>query len=265
MRIALGIHYNGTGFSGWQSQQHGNTVQQTLEKALGKFSGVNLSTTVAGRTDAGVHGLGQVVHFDTALKRADFSWIRGVNAFLPKSVAIQWAQGVTEDFHARFSAFERTYYYVLYVHPVRMPILEEHCGWLHTPLDVEVMHTAAQVLIGKHDFSAFRSSDCQAKTPIKHMYAIDVAHQGCFYIFRFRANAFLHRMVRNIMGCLTTVGRGRQPPEWIGDVLSSGDRREAAPTFMPNGLYLAHIAYPTRFAIPAPNWSVWPFPMPWNV
>ncbi|BDD94736.1 tRNA pseudouridine(38-40) synthase TruA [Pandoraea sp. XJJ-1] len=263
MRIALGIHYDGTAFSGWQSQPHGNTVQQTLEAALRDFGGVALPTTVAGRTDTGVHGIGQVAHFDTDLDRAMFSWVRGVNAFLPKTVAVQWAQAMPDDFHARFTAFERTYFYVLYVHPVRSPLLEGRCGWLHTPLDIDAMRAASRVLVGEHDFSAFRSSECQAKTPVKHLYAIDIEQHGHFFVFRFRASAFLHHMVRNIMGCLVAVGRGRQPASWMTDVLASLDRRQAAPTFMPDGLYLARVGYPERFAVPEPNWAAWPFPMPW--
>lgn len=263
MRIALGIQYDGAAFSGWQSQPHGNTVQDVLESALKAFAGTDLPTVVAGRTDAGVHALGQVVHFDTALERAPFSWVRGVNAFLPKSVAVQWVQPVGDEFHARFAAFERTYFYVLYVDPVRAPLLKGQCGWLHTPLDLDAMRQAAQCLAGEHDFSAFRSSECQAKTPVKHLYAIDIGQQGQFYVFRFRANAFLHHMVRNLMGCLVSIGKGRQPSAWMAEVLVSRDRRCAAPTFMPDGLYLAQVGYPEHFAVPAPHWGAWPFPMPW--
>lgn len=263
-RIALGIQYDGVAFSGWQSQPHGNTVQNVLERALTAFAGTSLPTVVAGRTDAGVHALGQVVHFDTALSRAPFSWVRGVNTFLPPSVAVQWAMPVADDFHARFSAFERTYFYALYVDPVRAPLLHGRCGWLHAPLDLDAMRQAAQCLIGEHDFSSFRSSECQAKTPVKHLYALDIARHGAFYLFRFRANAFLHHMVRNLMGCLVAIGRGRQPPSWLAAVLAGRDRRLAAPTFMPDGLYLAQVGYPDHFAIPAPQWGAWPFPMPWT-
>lgn len=263
MRIALGIQYDGLAFSGWQAQPHGNTVQDALERALAAFAGMPVQTHVAGRTDAGVHALGQVVHFDTPLARSDYAWVRGVNAFLPKTVAIQWATPVSEEFHARFAAFERTYFYMLYVHPVRAPLLEGKCGWLHTPLDVAAMRAAVECLIGEHDFSAFRSSECQAKTPVKHMYAIDIGQQGSFYGFRFRANAFLHHMVRNLMGCLVSIGKGRQPPGWMAEVLASGDRRRAAPTFMPDGLYLAQVGYPDKFRLPPPNWSAWPYSMPW--
>ena len=263
MRIALGIQYDGTAFSGWQSQPSGNTVQNVLEHCLGKFCGMPVQTTVAGRTDAGVHAVGQVVHFDTPLTRADFSWVRGVNAFLPKTISVQWAQQVDDAFHARFDAFERTYYYALYNHPVRAPLLEGRAGWVYMPVDVEMMRLAAQELVGTHDFSAFRSSECQAKSPVKHLYEISIQTRGNFIHFRFRGNAFLHHMVRNIMGCLIAVGRHRESLEWLIKVRDSRDRALAAPTFMPDGLYLAEVGYPPEFRIPEPNladflWSdVW--------
>ena len=263
-RIALGIQYDGSAFYGWQSQPHGKTVQDALERALREFAQTRLQTVVAGRTDTGVHGLGQVAHFDTELDRTDFSWVRGTNAFLPKAVAVQWAKPMPETFHARFSAFERTYYYALYVHPVRSPMLTGRAGWVHTPLDVGAMRAAATYLIGEYDFSAFRSSECQAKTPVKHLYQIDVRQQGDFIHFRFRANAFLHHMVRNLMGCLVAVGRGRHPAEWMADVLASRDRNQAAPTFMPDGLYLAQVGYPQEFAVPAAQAASVPWSNVWT-
>ena len=264
MRIALGIQYDGTAFNGWQSQPHGKTVQDVLERALAEFARTPLQTTVAGRTDTGVHGLGQVVHFDTDLDRATFSWVRGTNAFLPHTVAVQWAKPMPETFHARFSAFERTYYYVLHVHPVRAPMLAGRAGWIHTPLDVDAMREAARCLIGEHDFSAFRSSECQAKTPVKHLYQIDIRATGELVHFRFRANAFLHHMVRNLMGCLVAVGRGRYPVAWMADVLASRDRDRAAPTFMPEGLYLARVGYPEPFAVPPASLGSMPFGGIWS-
>src|SRR5260364_33074 len=198
MRIALGLQYNGALFSGWQSQPHRNTVQDALERALAAFARTSVSTITAGRTDAGVHALEQIVHFDTDIKRAEFSWVRGLNAFLPDSVAVQWAHAVPDAFHARFSAVERCYDYVLYIHAMRV---------------------AARALIGIHDFSGFRSSECQAKSPVKHLYALDIDMRGAFIFFRFRANAFLHHMVRNMMGCLLAIGRGRQPAGWMRAVL----------------------------------------------
>jgi tRNA pseudouridine38-40 synthase len=264
MRIALGLQYDGAAFCGWQAQPHGNTVQDTLERALAEFARVPVPTVVAGRTDTGVHALGQVVHFDTELDRAAFSWVRGVNAFLPPSVSVQWAKPMPDTFHARFAAFERTYYYVLYVHPVRSPMLAGRTGWVHTPLDVAAMREAAQRLIGEHDFSSFRSSECQAKTPVKHLYAIDVVERAPFVHLRFRANAFLHHMVRNIMGCLVSVGRGRHPARWMTDVLAARERKHAAPTFMPDGLYLAEVGYPAEFAVPPPNLASLPFSDVWT-
>ncbi|MGI4814564.1 MAG: tRNA pseudouridine(38-40) synthase TruA [Janthinobacterium lividum] len=259
MRIALGLQYDGAAFSGWQSQPHGNTVQDVLEHALSRFTRTPVSVTVAGRTDAGVHALGQVAHFDTPLSREDFSWVRGVNAFLPASVAVQWARPVPETFHARFGAFERVYHYALCSHPVRQPLLVGRAGWIYAPLNVAAMQSAAALLVGKHDFSAFRSSECQARSPIKVMYGLDLVSSGRFFVFEFRANAFLHHMVRNIMGCLIMVGRGRQTPAWLAEVLASRDRRLAAPTFMPDGLYLSRVVYPAEFAIPEPTPGPWPF------
>ncbi|WP_186079454.1 tRNA pseudouridine(38-40) synthase TruA [Burkholderia gladioli] len=263
MRIALGIQYDGAAFCGWQSQPHGKTVQDELERALKAFALVPLQTVVAGRTDTGVHGLGQVVHFDTDLDRSDFSWVRGTNAFLPSTVAVQWARPMPDSFHARFAAFERTYYYALYVHPVRSPMLASRAGWVHTPLDIEAMREAARHLIGEHDFSSFRSSECQSKTPVKHLHQIDIRASGSFIHFRFRANAFLHHMVRNLMGCLIAVGRGRYPAGWMAEVLAARNRERAAPTFAPDGLYLAHVGYPEEFAVPPAQLGSVPWSTVW--
>lgn len=253
MRIALGLQYDGSAFCGWQWQPDVTTVQGELERALQGFTTVPISTVVAGRTDTGVHALGQVVHFDTDLERESFSWVRGINAFLPRTVAIQWAKPVSETFHARFTAFDRTYYYVLYVHPVRSPMLAGRAGWVYMPLDIEAMRAAAAQWVGEHDFTSFRSSECQAKSPVKHLHQIDIERRGSFIHFRFRANAFLHHMVRNLMGCLLMVGRGRQRPEWASEVLAARDRKLASPTFMPDGLYLAKVGYPAEFELPEPN------------
>jgi tRNA pseudouridine38-40 synthase len=169
-----------------------------------------------------------------------------------------------ERFHARFSAFERTYFYALYAHPVRSPMLAARVGWVHVPLDVDAMRAAVACLIGEHDFSAFRSSECQAKTPVKHLHQIDVRQQGDFIHFRFRANAFLHHMVRNLMGCLVAIGRGRYPATWMAEVLASGDRDQAAPTFMPDGLYLAQVGYPEEFAVPPAQAGSVPWSTVWT-
>ncbi len=253
-RIALGIQYDGAAFSGWQSQPHGNTVQDMLEAALGQFAGVPLQTTVAGRTDAGVHALGQVVHLDTDLVRDPFSWVRGTNAFLPSTVAVRWAQEMPEDFHARFSAHRRTYYYALTFGPTRAPLLEGKAGYVMLPpgksLDVAAMHEAAQVLVGEHDFSSFRAAECQAKSPVKTMYSMEVRGEGEWVFVRIRGSAFLHHMVRNIVGALARVGAGKDNAEWLAGVLAGRDRSRAAPTFAAEGLYLAGADYDARFGLP---------------
>lgn len=258
-RIALGLHYDGAAFSGWQSQPHRNTVQDHLEDAIERFAGVRLLTTVAGRTDAGVHALGQVIHLDTALSRTRFSWVRGVNAFLPPSIALQWAMPVDDGFHARFLAYERTYYYALYTGPHRVPMVHGRAGYLMLPpgqrLDVAAMREAAACLIGEHDFSSFRAAECQARSPVKTMYDVTLAEDGNWLFLRFRASAFLHHMVRNLMGSLVAVGRGRYPPAWMAELLAARDRRRAAPTFMPDGLYLVGVKYPEPYDLPRADTS----------
>ena len=261
MRIALGLQYDGSPYAGWQVQRNHNTVQAVLERAITAFIGEEakdfpIHTITAGRTDAGVHALGQVVHFDTNVEREDFSWVRGVNSFLPASIVINWAKVVPEEFSARFSAFERTYIYALHAGPCRSPMMSERAGYVLLPpnqwFDVDAMRQAAQCLIGEYDFTSFRSSECQSKTPVKTMYAIDIFADQPWLYFRIRGNAFLHHMVRNLVGSFLQIGRGKQQPEWMAEVLAAQDRHLAAPTFMPDGLYLAKIAYPQKFAIPAP-------------
>ncbi|GAB3544452.1 tRNA pseudouridine(38-40) synthase TruA [Noviherbaspirillum agri] len=262
-RIALGVQYDGMSWRGWQTQPSGGTVQDTLEAAMKRFALVDLATTCAGRTDAGVHALEQVVHFDTELSREMFSWVRGVNAFLPLSIAVRWACEVAGDspdgFHARFSASARTYHYVIYNHPVRSPLLAGRVGWVFRPLDVDLMQAAATHLLGTHDFSAFRAAECQAKSPVKTMQDIRIARRGDIIVVTLTANAFLHHMVRNIVGSLIVVGNGNQRPEWVKEILESRDRSRAAPTFMPDGLYLAKIAYDTKWGLPQSPDN----PLPW--
>jgi tRNA pseudouridine38-40 synthase len=261
MRIALGLQYDGSPFAGWQVQHNQNTIQAELEKALNAFIGEEaksfpVHTITAGRTDTGVHALGQVVHFDTSVEREDFSWVRGVNSFLPPSIVVNWAKEVPDEFSARFSAFERTYIYALYAGPCRSPMVNARAGYVMLPpkqwLDIEGMKKSAECLIGEHDFSSFRSSECQSKTPVKTLYAIEIISEEPWLYFRISGNAFLHHMVRNLVGCFLQIGQGRQRPEWMTQVLAAKDRRIAAPTFMPDGLYLAKIASPEEFAIPAP-------------
>ncbi len=252
-RIALGVQYDGAAWHGWQTQPAGGTVQDTLEAALKRFTLTDIATTCAGRTDAGVHALEQVVHFDTALDRELFSWVRGVNAFLPPSIAVRWAcevPGEHDGFHARFSAAARTYHYVIYNHPVRAPLLAGKAGWVFRPLDIELMRAGAAHLLGRHDFSAFRAAECQAKSPVKTMREITINGRGSLIIVTLTADAFLHHMVRNIVGTLIVVGNGNQPPQWVKEILEGKDRSRAAPTFMPDGLYLAKIAYDPKWGLP---------------
>jgi tRNA pseudouridine38-40 synthase len=264
-RIALGVQYDGAPWNGYQKQVDGHTVQDQLELALEKFARVAVATTCAGRTDTGVHALEQVVHFDTDLERDMQSWVRGVNTFLPDSIAVRWAGPIAPaadplfDFHARFSARARTYHYVLYNHPVRSPLLAGKVGWTFRPLDIHRMREAAEVLIGQHDFTAFRSSQCQAKSPVKDMQAIRIEQYGDTIVFTLRANAFLHHMVRNLVGSLIYVGQGRHDAAWLARVLDGRDRHAAAPTFMPDGLYLAKIDYDPKWGLPQEQGS----PLPW--
>ena len=253
MRMALGISYNGQAYEGWQSQPSGLTVQDRLQAALAQFmaSAQPVSTVCAGRTDAGVHGLMQVVHFDTGLQREDFSWVRGTNTFLPPDIAVQWARHVPDEFHARNSATARRYAYVLLESPVRPSVEHGRAGWVFRPLDADALRAAAQLLLGEHDFTSFRASSCQAKTPVKTMKRIDISRRGPYWRFEFEANAFLHHMIRNIMGCLVAVGQGLHPPPWMGEVLAARSRDAAAPTFAPDGLYFAGPVYDARWNLPA--------------
>jgi tRNA pseudouridine38-40 synthase len=251
MRVALGLSYAGQSYEGWQSQASGKTVQDHLEKALATFTGHPVSTLCAGRTDSGVHGLQQVVHFDTEAERDAQAWVRGSNANLPGSIAVQWARRVPADFHARFSAQSRSYRYVLHDHPVRPSIHDGLVGWFHQPLDVPAMQFAAQALMGEHDFSAFRAAECQARTPVRVLESLTVQRHAGHVVFGLTANAFLHHMVRNIVGCLVYVGCGRQPPQWLAEVLASRQRRVAAPTFSASGLYLSAVRYDPQLQLPA--------------
>lgn len=250
-RIALGLSYDGAPWQGWQTQPGGRTVQDRLETALASFLARPAATICAGRTDTGVHALEQVVHLDTPVERRKESWVRGLNALLPPSIRVQWACPVNEDFHARFSAQARSYIYLLRSHRVASPILHGKTGWIHRDLDLERMRAAATLLCGEHDFSAFRSSECQAASPVRRLDCLAIRQEGDFFIFHFQANAFLHHMVRNLMGALVDVGKGGHPPEWVADLLAQGDRRLAPPTFSGAGLYLARASYPASFALPS--------------
>ncbi len=250
MRIALGVEYNGSDFNGWQSQPDGHTVQDTIRRALSQIANESTSIIAAGRTDTGVHALEQIIHFDTATERPLSAWVRGVNALLPPSIAILWAHPVEEEFHARFSAQARSYQYVLINRPARSAVHHGKVGWYHTPLDIEAMSEAAGYLLGQHNFSAFRAAECQAKSPVKTLAKLDIQQQGDTFIFDFTAEAFLHHMVRNIVGCLIYVGKGKYPPLWMKQILDSRQRSMAAPTFSPDGLYLRHISYDAKWGLP---------------
>jgi tRNA pseudouridine38-40 synthase len=251
MRIALGLEYDGAPFHGWQSQADGSAVQDALERALSTIAGTRVSTIAAGRTDSGVHATRQVVHFDTDAPRPESAWVRGVNASLPPTVAVRWAVDIADDFHARFAATGRHYTYLLLDHPVRPALLQSRIGWYHRPLALQPMQEAAQALVGAHDFSAFRAAECQARSPVKTLDRLEIAREGDMLRFELHADAFLHHMVRNIVGTLVCVGGGRQPPAWVASVLASRDRGQAAPTFAAAGLYLTGVDYAPRWNLPA--------------
>lgn len=249
MRIALGLEYDGSRFLGWQTQPGGGTVQDSLETALAAIAGEVLGVTCAGRTDRGVHAREQVVHFDTAVARPLTAWVRGINAVLPESIAVLWAKPVDAGFHARYSATARTYRYVLINRAVRPALAARYAGWFHQDVDVAAMREAAAALVGDHDFSAFRSSECQAKTPRRSLRRLDIEERDERIDFVLTANAFLHHMVRNLVGTLVYVGKGKHGPAWAREVLQSRDRSRAAPTFGAEGLYLEAIEY-------APAWGL---------
>ncbi|MCM1511870.1 MAG: tRNA pseudouridine(38-40) synthase TruA [Oxalobacter formigenes] len=255
-RMALGIEYDGSQWRGWQRQPDGHTVQDQLEAAIFRFTQTRIPVSCAGRTDAGVHAIEQVVHLDTHIDRPAFSWVRGVNSFLDGSVAVRWACDVPLGFHARASAIARRYQYVLYNHPVNSPLLKKRAGWVFRPLSLESMQEAACHLLGEHDFSAFRAAECQALSPVKVMRHIGIEKRGDLFVFTFEANAFLHHMVRNIVGSLVYVGKGDYAPDWIRTLLLGCDRKKAAPTFMPDGLYLSRVIYDEKWNLPQAGGNV---------
>jgi len=249
LRIALGLEYDGAAFCGWQTQPSGCGVQDHVQAALSRFADEPLEVTAAGRTDTGVHAAAQVIHFDTNARRED--WVRGPNAHLPPAVRAHWAKPVPDDFHARYSAVSRTYRYLLLDAPVAPALLRTRVGWYHRPLDVARMQEGAQRLVGSQDFSAFRDAQCQAKSPIRDLHEAQVERRGNLIVFTFRANAFLHHMIRNVVGSLVYVGAGKHEPGWIAELIAGRDRSKAAPTFAPDGLYLAAIEYDPAFELPA--------------
>jgi tRNA pseudouridine38-40 synthase len=251
MRVALGLEYDGSRFCGWQTQPARCSIQDALEAALGHVAAESVGVTAAGRTDTGVHATHQVVHFDTSAQRPASAWIRGTNSGLPEAVSVLWAKEVSPEFHARFSALGRSYRYVLLNRSVRPGLMTGRAGWFHHHLDEHAMAEAAAHLIGEHDFSAFRAAECQARSPVRRLFKLEVRRVGEWIIFDLHANAFLHHMVRNIVGCLVYVGKGKYPAAWLAELLAKGDRTHAAPTFPSDGLYFAGAAYDPKWSIPA--------------
>ncbi|MCK7594674.1 tRNA pseudouridine(38-40) synthase TruA [Pseudomarimonas salicorniae] len=253
MRLALGIEYDGTDFLGWQRLSHGRTVQQVLEAALGKVAHAPIEVTCAGRTDSGVHALQQVVHFDTEAERSDYGWMMGCNSLLPRAAAVRWVRPVEGEFHARYSATSRRYRYRILNRPARPGLQARFLTWERRPLDAIAMHQAAQAVVGENDFSAFRTAACQAPHARRRMIAITVERQGEEVRIDVEANAFLHHMVRNLVGSLLPIGRGERPVEWMAELLAGRDRSVAGPTAPAEGLCFIGPRYPDRFGIPEPT------------
>jgi tRNA pseudouridine38-40 synthase len=252
MRIALGVEYDGRHYHGWQRQEPGvATVQEKVEDALSRVANTRVRVVSAGRTDAGVHATGQVVHFDTAVERATRSWVFGANANLPDDVAVRWATPVPDHFHARFSAVSRSYRYIICSDPVRPALSRYQVTWNPRELDIERMRAALPWLRGRHDFSAYRSVHCQSQSPVRTLDHLGLYQQGPLLVLEARADAFLMHMVRNIAGVLMSIGSGRREPGWAGEVLAARDRRLGGVTAPPWGLYLVRIGYPAEFALPA--------------
>lgn len=250
MKIALGIEYNGSDFFGWQAQTNLSTVQGNLENALSKIADEPIKLFCAGRTDAGVHATGQVVHFETEVVRPLRAWTHGTNTHLPPAIAVRWVREVDEKFHARFSALARRYCYIIHNHALRSAILASQATWYYPSLHIQPMQAAAKFLLGEQDFSSFRSAQCESKTPMRNVQEIIITRQDDFVIIEIQANAFLHHMVRNIVGVLLQIGSGWKEPDWMNIVLQAKDRRAAAETASPHGLYLGKVIYPEQYDFP---------------
>jgi tRNA pseudouridine38-40 synthase len=252
-RIALGIEYLGSRYAGWQFQQHALSVQQVVEEALSRVADHPLRVHCAGRTDAGVHALAQVVHFETAAQRPLRAWTLGVNAHLPDDVSIRWAQPVRPDFHARFSAQARHYRYLIIRRPVRTALWHQRALWTHRALEVARMQGAAQALIGRHDFTSFRALGCQAKSPVRTLHRLELLERGPLLELRVCADGFLHHMVRNIVGVLLAIGRGEAAVNWTTELLALRDRSRGGVTAPAHGLYLTQVDYSAADGIPTPD------------
>ena len=259
MRVAVGVQYDGSGFQGWQAQRPGvRTVQTVLEQALARVADQPVRLVCAGRTDAGVHGVGQVAHFDTTAVRSARSWVLGGNAHLPMDLSLSWAQDVPDDFHARFSALARRYRYLILNQSYRSALWRGRATWCYRPLDAERMREAGQALVGEHDFSSFRAAECQARHPVRDLRELTVRRQGDGLVLEVEANAFLHHMVRNIAGVLMAIGAGDRPVEWAREVLEQRDRTQAGVTAPAEGLYLLAVRYPTSFGLPTAESEIMP-------
>ena len=252
-RVAIGVEYDGTGLLGWQAQKDGPSVQQALEQALAGVADEAVSVVGAGRTDAGVHATGQVAHFDSGARRDPRSWVLGANSVLPPGICLRWARPAPDGFHARFAALRRSYSYLLLNRETRSALWRHRAWWVHRPLDEQRMRAAAAALVGEHDFSAFRAAECQSRTPMRRLESLEITRCGDFLRFDFTANAFLHHMVRNIVGTLTVVGRGDRPLEWVGEVLAGRDRCRGGATAPAQGLYLVGIDYGELLPTPPPE------------
>jgi tRNA pseudouridine38-40 synthase len=258
-RIALGLEYDGSVFAGWQAQLHANGVQSALESALSAVAAEPIAVIAAGRTDAGVHAVMQVVHFDTGALRSERGWSLGANTNLPDSVSVLWVRTVSDQFNARFAAVSRSYRYVILNRTPRPAVLRDRVCWVREPLDAELMHAAAQALLGTHDFTSFRAAECQSPTPIRRLLRIQVTRVNEYVVIDVTANAFLHHMVRNIAGVLIAVGRGKQDASWPAEVLQVRDRARGGVTAVAAGLYLFGVQYPAECALPSePQCSSWP-------
>ena len=252
-RIALVVEYNGQGYHGWQSQSHAPSVQQSLEGALSRVADHDVAVTAAGRTDAGVHALAQVVHFDTSADRAMSAWTLGCNSHLPADISVSWAGKPGVQFHARYSASARHYRYFICDRRTRPALLHGRVAWYHYPLDACRMHEAGQLLLGEHDFTSFRAAECQSNTPYREILSLSVQRQGELVIIDVCANAFLHHMVRNIAGVMMAIGRGDYPPQWAGEVLAARCRSAGGVTAPASGLYFLGPVYDPHFGVPSPG------------
>ena len=250
-RIALGIEYDGSAYSGWQQQAHAPSVQGALQEAVGSVAGHPVQLTAAGRTDAGVHALMQVAHFDAGVSRPEQAWSLGVTAAAADDLTVLWARSVPGHFHARHSALSRTYVYAILNRPMRPALARNRACWVRRPLDVAAMHRAAQPLLGEHDFSSYRAAECQSSTAMRRLLEVSVERCGATVLITVCANAFLHHMVRNLAGSLLLVGTGQRPEDWISEVLAARDRTRAGPTAPSQGLYFAGVEYPSEFDLPS--------------